>query len=137
MNAKVLMYKKIDHIGIAVADLDMAIAVFSEKLGLKCSGTEEVKEQKVKVAFFQIGETRLELIQPIAEDSAVAKFLTSRGEGIHHIALRVEDIDLRLAELKARGLNLIDEKARTGAHKTKVAFVHPKSTHGVLLELVE
>ncbi|MEM0203451.1 MAG: methylmalonyl-CoA epimerase [Archaeoglobaceae archaeon] len=127
---------KIDHIGIAVKNLADAIKTF-EALGFKVKGIEEVKEQKVKVAMLPVGESKIELLEATAEDSAIAKFIASRGEGIHHIAINVESIEKSLEIAKNSGIKLIDEKPRIGAGGKKVAFLHPKSTHGVLLEFVE
>ncbi|MEM0022169.1 MAG: methylmalonyl-CoA epimerase [Archaeoglobaceae archaeon] len=127
---------RIDHIGIAVKNLEDAIKTF-EALGFKVKGIEEVKEQKVKVAMLPVGESKIELLEATAEDSAIAKFIASRGEGIHHIAINVESIEKSLEVAKNSGIKLIDEKPRIGAGGKKVAFLHPKSTHGVLLEFVE
>lgn len=129
------MLKKIDHIGIAVKDIDTTAAFYRDVLGLSFVGIEEVAEQKVKVAFFSIGETNIELVMPTSEDSPVAKFLDSKGEGIHHLCYASDDIEADLAHLKDRGARLIDEIPRAGAHGAKVAFVHPKSSRGVLTEL--
>jgi len=131
------MVVKIDHIAIAVQNLDEAIKVYKEALGLELAGEEEVPEQGVRVAFLPIGDTRLELLEPLSSESPVAKFLEKRGEGIHHICLEVEDLEKALAELANKGVKLIDEKPRLGAHGRKMAFVHPKSLHGVLLELYQ
>lgn len=127
---------RIDHIGIAVKNLEDAIKTF-EALGFKVKGIEEVREQKVKVAMLPVGESKIELLEATAEDSAIAKFIASRGEGIHHIAINVESIEKSLEVAKNSGIKLIDEKPRIGAGGKKVAFLHPKSTHGVLLEFVE
>lgn len=129
--------KRIAHLGIAVKDLDPAKKLYCEQLQLEAKGEEVVAEQKVKVSFIKVGETNLELLLPTAEDSPVAKFLETRGEGFHHLALEVEDIDAAVEELKAAGVRLIDEKPREGAHGSRVAFIHPKATFGVLLELVQ
>ncbi len=128
--------RKVNHIGIAVRSIDEAKR-FYELLGLEVEGEEVVEEQKVKVAFIQVGETRVELLEPTSEDSPVAKFLDKRGEGIHHIAFQVDDIEAALEELKKSGVRLIDERPRRGAHNTRIAFVHPKSTNGVLVELCQ
>ena len=128
---------KIDHIGIAVKSLREAIKVYEETLGLKVSGYDEVDEQGVRVAMLNIGESRIELLEPTRPDSAIEKFMTKRGEGIHHIAVRVENIEAALERLKSSGVRLVDSVPRRGAHGTRTAFVHPSSTHGVLLELVE
>ncbi|MCD6494004.1 MAG: methylmalonyl-CoA epimerase [Archaeoglobaceae archaeon] len=130
------MFKKIDHIGIAVSNLDEAMELY-KKLGFEVKEVEEVAEQKVKVAMLPVGESKIELLEATSEDSAIAKFIEKRGEGIHHIAINVEDIEKALENAKNEGLKLIDEKPRVGAGGKKVAFVHPKSTKGVLLEFVE
>ncbi len=130
------MFKKIDHVGIAVKNLEEAIKVW-EGLGLKVEEIEEVPDQKVRTAIIHIGESRIELLEPTAEDSPIAKFIAKRGEGIHHIALGVTNIEEHLRELKEKGYRLIDEKPRIGAGGAKIAFVHPKSVTGVLLELCE
>lgn len=130
------MIRKIDHVGIAVKNLDEAIKLW-EKLGLKVAEIEEVPEQKVRVAVFKVGESRIELLEGTSEDSPISKFIAKRGEGIHHIALGVENIEEHLERLKEEGFRLIDEKPRTGAGGAKIAFVHPKSVNGVLLELCE
>lgn len=129
--------KKIDHIGVAVENLNEAMKLYSESLGLEIEGTGEVKEQKVKVAFIPLGESRIELIESTDPNGLIAKFIKSRGEGIHHIALEVDHIEDVLQKLKERGVQLIDEKPRIGTHKMKIAFLHPRSTKGVLLELCE
>lgn len=131
------MIKKINHIGVAVKDLNEAIKFYEENLGLEIEGIEEVKEQKVKVAFIPVGESRIELLQSTDPDGPVAKFIGKRGEGIHHIALEVDHIEDFLQKLKEKGVQLIDEKPRVGAHGMKVAFLHPRSAKGVLLELCE
>ncbi|NLY77911.1 MAG: methylmalonyl-CoA epimerase [Tissierellia bacterium] len=131
------MVTKIDHIGIAVKNLDEALKFYEEVLGIKCVGTEVVEEQKVKTAFLPIGDTEVELLEATDEDSPIAKFIEKRGEGIQHIAYRVDDIEKALEEVKERGIRLIDEKPRRGAGGAKIAFLHPKSTFGVLIELCE
>ena len=131
------MINKIDHIGIAVRSIEQAMKIYTEKLRLKCGEISEVPEQKVKVASLKIGESGIELIEPITQDSPVAKFLEQKGEGIHHIAFKVTNLETRLNELKNNGTRLIDEKPRPGAHGTKMAFIHPKDTKGTLIELVE
>jgi len=128
--------RKIDHVGIAVKNLEEAIKTY-RALGLEVSEIEEVKEQKVRVAMLPVGESRIELLEATSPDSAIAKFIERRGEGIHHLAINVSNIDEALKNAKDSGLTLIDEKPRMGAGGKKVAFVHPKSTHGVLLEFVE
>jgi len=129
--------EKVDHIGIAVQDLAAALKFYREQLGLPCLGEEEVAEQKVRTAFLPVGESRLELLQSTDPEGPVGKFIQSRGEGIHHLALRVKNLETVLADLKAKGVRLIDEQPRRGAHGAKIAFIHPKSTNGVLLELCE
>ncbi|HEY0378887.1 MAG TPA: methylmalonyl-CoA epimerase [Pyrinomonadaceae bacterium] len=128
---------KIEHIGIATRALDDALGFWRDALGLEVVHTEVVEEQKVRVAMLPVGEPRVELLEPTADDSPVAKFLEKRGAGVHHIAVRVDDIRAALARLKERGVRLIDETPRVGAGNCLVAFVHPSSAGGVLLELVE
>ncbi|MDD4334349.1 MAG: methylmalonyl-CoA epimerase [Desulfotomaculaceae bacterium] len=130
------MLKKVDHIGIAVKDLAEATK-FYEALGLKSVGTEIVEEQKVKVAFFPVGDSEVELLESTAPDGPIAKYIDKNGAGIQHIAFRVDNIEKALAELKEKGVRLIDEKPRYGAGGAKIAFLHPKSTFGVLIELCE
>ena len=128
----------IDHIGVAVNNLDEAISLYRDVLGLKLEGVHAVEEQKVRVAFFSTGgETRIELLEPTESESPVAKFIEKRGEGVHHIALKVRNIGAVLEELKGKGLKLVDEKPRIGVGGAKIAFIHPKSTRNVLLELCE
>lgn len=129
-------YKKVSHIGVAVKNLEKAKAVF-ETLGLGVEGEEVVEGQKVKVAFVPVGETRIELLEPTAPDSPVARFIEKRGEGVHHIALEVEDLESMLESLKAKGIRLVDEEPRRGAHNALIAFLHPKSTGGLLIELCQ
>jgi methylmalonyl-CoA epimerase len=128
---------KVDHIGIAVKSLAEAVKVYQDAIGLDVSGYDEVDDQGVRVAMLTIGESRIELLEPTREDSPIEKFMMKRGEGIHHIAVRVDDIEQALERLKASGVRLIDSTPRRGAHNTRIAFIHPSSTHGVLLELVE
>src|SRR5882757_6001533 len=128
---------KIDHIGIATNGIEEAAAAYRDALGIQITETEEVSGQKVRVAMLPIGESRIELLEATSADSPIARFLEKRGPGIHHIAVRVDDIHVALAELKQKGARLIDEEPRTGAGGCLVAFVHPSSTGGVLLELVE
>ncbi|MBC7341217.1 MAG: methylmalonyl-CoA epimerase [Clostridia bacterium] len=128
--------KKIDHIGIAVQNMEEALATY-RALGLEASGSEIVPEQKVKVAFLPIGDTRIELLEATAPDSPIAKFIETRGQGVQHIALRVENLENWLEYLKGQGFRLIDEAPRYGAGGARVAFLHPKSTHGTLVELSE
>ena len=131
------MYKKINHIGVAVKDLDEAIKLYRDQLGLEFKGTDEVESQKVKVAFFKIGETNIELVAATSPDSPIAKYLEKNREGIHHICFEVDDINKALSTLKERGVKLINEEPRKGAHNTLVAFIHPKSTNGVLTEICQ
>lgn len=128
---------KVDHIGIAVKSIDATKQLYGDLLGLNHAGSETVVEQKVTTAFFPIGDTEVELLESTSPDGPIAKYLEKKGEGIQHIALRVEKIEESLAELKAKGVQLIDEKPRLGAGGAKIAFLHPKSTFGVLIELCE
>jgi methylmalonyl-CoA/ethylmalonyl-CoA epimerase len=128
---------KIDHIGIATRGIEDAMTFYRDALGLDVAETEEVAEQKVRVAMLPIGDSRIELLEATSADSPIARFLEKRGPGIHHIAVRVDDIRAALADLKQKGARLIDEEPRTGAGGCLVAFVHPSSTDGVLLELVQ
>jgi methylmalonyl-CoA/ethylmalonyl-CoA epimerase len=128
---------KIEHLGIATRAIDDAVEFWRDMLGLEVIETEEVEEQKVRVAMLPLGESRVELLEPTSDDSPIAKFLEKRGPGIHHIAVRVPDIRASLASLKERGARLIDETPRVGAGGCLVAFIHPSSSGGVLLELVE
>lgn len=128
---------KVDHIGIAVNNLDEALKFYQEVLGLSCEGTEVVEEQKVRVGFLPCGESELELLESTSPDGPIAKFIEKNGEGIQHIALRVDNIEETLAYLKEKGTRLIDEKPRYGAGGAKIAFLHPKATKGVLLEVSE
>jgi methylmalonyl-CoA/ethylmalonyl-CoA epimerase len=132
-----LSVKRIDHIAIVVSDLAQATALYQDVLGLKVAHTEQVAEQEVIVACLPAGDSEVELIQPTSETSGVAKYLAKNGPGIHHICLEVEDIEQSLADLKAAGMQLINEQPTTGAGGKRVAFVHPKSTFGVLIELYE
>ena len=131
------MIKKVNHIGIAVNDLDATMKAVKDIFGVEVAGVEEVPSQKVKVAFVPVGDTRLEFLEPTAEDSPIARFLASRGEGMHHIALETDDVAGDLKKAEEGGARLIDREPRPGAHGTKVGFLHPKSTFGVLMELVE
>jgi methylmalonyl-CoA/ethylmalonyl-CoA epimerase len=128
---------KIDHIGVATEGIEAAATFYRDALGLAVEEIEEVAEQKVRVAMLPIGESRIELLEPIAEDSPISKFLAKRGPGIHHIAVQVDDIRAALEGLKQKGARLIDEHPRTGAGGCLVAFVHPSSAGGVLIELVQ
>ncbi len=127
--------KGLDHVAIAVKDLEKAIAFYQEAFGLELAEIEEVKEQKVRLAIFGHGMGRIELICPTEPNTSVARFLDKRGEGLHHICIEVDDIDAALAELKKQGAPLIDETPKIGAGGAKIAFIHPKGTHGVLTEL--
>ncbi|HML04062.1 MAG TPA: methylmalonyl-CoA epimerase [Candidatus Bathyarchaeia archaeon] len=131
------MIEGIDHIGVAVNNLDEALAVYEKALGLKHQKVTVVDSQKVKVAFLEVGDSRIELLEPLSKDSTLGIFLEKRGEGIHHIALKVVGIDDMLKRLKNQGITLIDETPRSGAEGGKIAFLHPKSIKGVLLELRE
>jgi len=128
---------KIDHIGIAVESIEKAAEFWENTLGLKIVATEEVAEQKVITAFIPTGDSEIELLQSTAPDGPIAKFIEAKGQGIQHIALKVDDIEATLAQLKADGVRLIDEKPRRGAGGAKIAFLHPKATGGVLLELCQ
>ncbi len=127
----------IEHIGIAVKDIEESIKHYEEVLGLKCYGIEEVKDQKVKTAFFKVGDTKIELLESTDPDGPIGKFLDKRGEGIHHIAFATKDLVNDLGELDNKGVQLIDKKPRKGAEGLNIAFLHPKSTGGVLTELCE
>jgi methylmalonyl-CoA/ethylmalonyl-CoA epimerase len=129
--------KAINHIGIAVRSIDEQRPFYEGTLGAVFEGVEVVADQKVKVGFFRVGDVRLELLEPTDETSTVAGFLEKRGEGLHHVAYTVEDIQGRIDELKAAGVRMIDNAPRLGAHHMNIAFVHPKSSHGVLTELCE
>ena len=128
---------KVDHIGVAVENLDAALAVYSGILGLELKGTEVVEEQKVKTAFLPIGGSEIELLESTDPEGPIGKFIAAKGQGMQHIAFRVENIDAALSELKAKRVRLIDEKARYGAGGARIAFIHPKATNGVLVELCE
>lgn len=129
------MIKKIDHIAIAVSDLDAEIDRYRNVLGLEFLGTEVVEEQKVKVAFFNVGGVFIELTAPISEDSPISKFIEKKGSGIHHLAYEVEDIRTAVEELKAKGVQMLSDEPRKGAHNAQIIFAHPKSLGGVLVEL--
>jgi methylmalonyl-CoA/ethylmalonyl-CoA epimerase len=131
------MLTKINHIGIAVKSLDDSLPFYRDNLGMTFAGIEEVTEQKVRVAMLQVGESKIELLEPTSEDSPVAKFIEKNGPGIHHLAYEVEDIEAAIARLMADGARMIDEKPRNGAHGTRIAFVHPKSSNGVLTEICQ
>jgi len=127
----------IEHIGIAVDNLTESIAYYEEVLGLKCYSIEEVADQKVRTAFFKVGQTKLELLEATSEDSPIAKFIKKKGQGVHHIAFAVNDIEQQLKDVSQKGVQLIDQTARKGAEGLDIAFLHPKSTFGVLTELCE
>lgn len=129
--------KKVDHIGIAVKDMTRALPYYIETLGLTLLGVEEVESQKVKVAFIDAGNIKLELLEPIGDEGAVASFIKKRGEGIHHIAFGVSDIRTRMAELREKGVQLLQDEPKHGAAGAEVAFMHPKSSFGVLYELCD
>ncbi len=129
--------QKINHLGVAVASLEEALPHYRDVLGMSYQGTEEVPEQRVRVAFLQIGESKIELLEPTSADSPIAKFLEKNGSGIHHIAYEVDDIAETLAGLEQKGVRLIDRLPRQGAHGAKIAFIHPKSTGGILTEICE
>jgi len=131
------LVSKIDHIGIAVESIEESLKLYTDILGLTLEGTEVVEEQKVKTAFLPIGDTEIELLESTHPDGPIARFIQKRGQGIQHIAFRVDDIEKALAEMKDKGVRLIDEKPRYGAGGAKIAFLHPKSTNGVLIELCQ
>jgi methylmalonyl-CoA/ethylmalonyl-CoA epimerase len=128
------LIKTLDHVGIAVKDASAVVAVY-RALGLEPEGSEEVPSQKVKVTFIPVGDTRLELLEAATDDSPIAKSIEARGEGVHHLAFAVDDLEAALASCQRAGMRLIDAAPRPGAHHNVIAFVHPKSTHGVLVEL--
>jgi methylmalonyl-CoA/ethylmalonyl-CoA epimerase len=130
------MLKKIDHIGIAVCSLEKSLPVF-QGLGLEFLGTEEVPSQKVKVAFFEVGDVRVELLEPTSTESPIAKFLEKRGEGLHHIAYETGNIQEEMERLRASNFEFLDKEPRAGAHESRVSFLHPKSTNSVLTEICE
>lgn len=125
----------IEHIGIAVASLEEAIPFYENMLGLKCYAVEEVKDQKVKTAFFMVGQTKIELLESTDPEGPIGKFIEKKGPGIHHLAYAVENVDQSLSELEEKGVRLIDKNARKGAEGLNIGFLHPKSTLGVLTEL--
>jgi methylmalonyl-CoA/ethylmalonyl-CoA epimerase len=128
------MIQSIDHLGIAVRSIDEAVPLYETALGLRCLGREEVASQRVKTAFFDVGGVHLELLEPTSPDSPVARFLAERGEGIHHVAFRTDNVEAQLAQASAHGVRLINPKPVDGAAGKLVAFLHPKSTRGVLTE---
>ncbi|MCF8266499.1 MAG: methylmalonyl-CoA epimerase [Ignavibacteriales bacterium] len=127
----------IEHIGIAVKNLDKAIEYYQEILGLKCYAIEEVKDQKVKTAFFMVGQTKIELLESTDPEGPIGKFIEKKGEGIHHLAFSVKGLQGALSEIESKGVTLIDKQPRKGAEGLNIAFLHPKSTNGVLTELCE
>lgn len=129
--------EKLDHIGIAVEKIDASLPLWEGMLGLVLQGTEEVVEQKVRTAFLPIGDSEVELLESLDPEGPIGKFIAAKGQGVQHLAFRVENIDQALAELKEKGVRLIDEKPRYGAGGARIAFLHPKSTGGVLIELCE
>lgn len=131
------MIQSLDHIGIAVADLDTAVARYTQLMGFPPSRIEEVPTEKVKVAFFDVGEASVELLAATASDSPIAQFIAKKGEGVHHLAFRVSNLMSSIARYQKEGFTLVGTAPRPGAHGTQVAFLHPKSTHGTLIELVE
>lgn len=131
------MITHIEHIGIAVKELDKAIEYYENVLGLKCYAIEEVKDQKVKTAFFMVGQTKIELLESTEADGPIGKFIEKKGEGIHHIAFAVKGLQEKLNEVESKGIQLIDKSPRKGAEGLDIAFLHPKYTHGVLTEFCE
>jgi len=128
--------KKIDHIAIVVENLDRALGVYRDALGMTVTGVREMPEQDVKMAFLPTGDSEIELLEPLSAESGIGRYLAKRGEGLHHVCLEVDDIEATLADLKAKGAQLIDETPKQGAYG-RIAFIHPKGAHGVLIELVE
>jgi methylmalonyl-CoA/ethylmalonyl-CoA epimerase len=131
------LVSKVDHIGVAVNNLEEAIKLYKEVLGLELHGVEVVEEQKVKVAFLPVGDSEVELLESTSPEGPIAKFIEAKGQGIQHVAFRVDNIEEALEEMKGKGMRLIDEKPRYGAGGARIAFLHPKSTNGVLIELCE
>jgi methylmalonyl-CoA/ethylmalonyl-CoA epimerase len=131
------MFGRIDHVGVAVEDLDKAVALYSERLAMPVQHRETVEEQGVEAVLLGVGESHVELLRPLGPETAVSRFLERNGPGLHHVAYGTDDIDSALEQVRAAGLRLIDERPRTGIRNSRVAFVHPKSTGGVLTELVE
>ncbi len=131
------MLTKINHIGVAVSSLDESLPFYRDRLGMAFMGVEEVAEQKVRVAMLEIGESKIELLEPTAGDSPVARFLEKNGPGIHHLAYEVEDVEAAIAKMLADGARMIDETPRNGAHGTRIAFIHPKSSGNILTELCQ
>ena len=127
----------IEHIGIAVKNIEEAIPYYENVLGLKCYNIEEVADQKVETAFFKVGSTKIELLEPTSPESTIAKFIEKKGEGVHHIAFAVDNVANALSEAESKGIQLIDKAPRKGAENLNIAFLHPKSTQGVLTELCQ
>jgi len=128
---------KIDHIGIAVKNLDETLKFYEDVMGIKCTSKEEVEEQKVRVAFLPVGDSEVELLESTTDDGPIARFIEKKGEGIQHIAFKVDNIEEAIKDLQEKGVRLIDEKPRYGAGGARIAFLHPKSTSGVLIEISE
>jgi methylmalonyl-CoA/ethylmalonyl-CoA epimerase len=137
MSGEDMSVEKIDHIGIAVESIEKWLSFYKDVLGLEYVGSEDVADQKVRVAFLKIGESKFELLEPTSDDSPIAKFLEKRGGGIHHIAVKVDNIESALARHHEAGARLIDNEPRVGAHNMRIAFIHPKASGGVLLELCQ
>jgi len=131
------MLNKIEHIGIAVTSIEESLPFYTEVLGLELVGIEEVPDQKLRVAFLKIGQSNIELLEPTSTDATVARFIENRGPGIHHVAFAVDDVAKELEAVKSKGIRVIDETPRIGAHGAKIAFLHPKSGGGVLIELCQ
>ncbi len=131
------MVTKIDHIGIAVKNLDETLKFYEDVMGIKCTSKEEVEEQKVRVAFLPVGDSEVELLESTTDDGPIARFIEKKGEGIQHIAFKVDNIEEAIKDLQEKGVRLIDEKPRYGAGGARIAFLHPKSTSGVLIEISE
>lgn len=136
-NAYIMNLTHIEHLGIAVKSIEESLPYYEQVLDLKCYSVEEVADQKVKTAFFKIGQTKIELLEPTSEESTIAKFIEKRGEGIHHIAFATDNVADALAEAESKGVRLIDKAPRKGAEGLNIAFLHPKSTCSVLTELCE
>ena len=136
-NAYIMNLTHIEHLGIAVKSIEESLPYYEQVLGLKCYSVEEVADQKVKTAFFKIGQTKIELLEQTSEESTIAKFIEKRGEGIHHIAFATDNVADALAEAESKGVRLIDKAPRKGAEGLNIAFLHPKSTCSVLTELCE
>ena len=137
MNLALMKPSHVEHIGIAVRDLNASISLFEKMLGQKCYNIEEVSEQKVKTAFFKVGDTKIELLQSTDPEGPIGKFIEKKGEGMHHLAFAVDKIEEKLEQASSSGIILIDQKPRKGAEGLDIAFLHPKSTNGILIELCE